>query len=184
MPVTELINNDDSSIYLTSTQKIPVNVSSTNDNYFSYKSNPPQNPKDYAGKQIILNSGRLLFNTTNDHLLLSSKKSINLNAIGSINFDTTQPIILQTDPISNGGGIFLGDKKADESILLGDSTVELLKDLLEELRNLTNSLSTQVGVPVGSPLAPTNASAAAANNTISNLLGQLDNLKSKTVKIT
>jgi len=91
---------------------------------------------------------------------------------------------LQTDPISNGGGIFLGDKKADESILLGDSTVELLKDLLEELRNLTNSLSTQVGVPVGSPLAPTNASAAAANNTISNLLGQLDNLKSKTVKIT
>jgi hypothetical protein len=184
LPITELINNDDSSIYLTSTQKIPVNVSSTNDNYFSYKSNPPQNPKEYAGKQIILNSGRLLFNTTNDHLLLSSKKSINLNAIGSINFDTSQPIILQTDPISNGGGVFLGDKNADESVLLGDSTVELLKDLLEELRNLTNSLSIQVGVPVGSPLAPTDASAAAANNTISNLLGQLDNLKSKTVKIT
>ena len=62
IPTVEDINNDDSSIYQTSTQKIPLKASSTN--YFSYKSNPPQAPDQYAGKQIIINSGRLVFNST------------------------------------------------------------------------------------------------------------------------
>lgn len=180
IPITENINNDDSSIYLTSTQKIPVNVSSTN-NYNSYKTKPTA-PNQYAGRQVILNSGRLVFNTTEDHLLLSSKKSINLNAVESINFDTTQPIVLSTYPVSDGGGVFLGDKNANESVLLGDSTIELLKTLLKELQTLTNILSTQVGVPPGTPLAPTNTQAALTNITITNLLNQLEGLKSKTVK--
>ena len=180
LPITELINNDDSSIYLTSTQKIPINVSSTN-NYNSYKTKPTA-PNQYAGRQVILNSGRLVFNTTEDHLLLSSKKSINLNAVESINFDTTQPIVLSTYPVSDGGGVFLGDKNANESVLLGDSTIELLKTLLKELQTLTNILSTQVGVPPGTPLAPTNTQAALTNITVTNLLNQLEGLKSKTVK--
>ena len=180
IPITENINNDDSSIYLTSTQKIPVNVSSTN-NYNSYKTKPTA-PNQYAGRQVILNSGRLVFNTTEDHLLLSSKKSINLNAVESINFDTTQPIVLSTYPVSDGGGVFLGDKNANESVLLGDSTIELLKTLLKELQTLTNILSTQVGVPPGTPLAPTNTQAALTNITVTNLLNQLEGLKSKTVK--
>ena len=180
IPITENINNDDSSIYLTSTQNIPINVSSTN-NYNSYKTKPTI-PNQYAGRQVILNSGRLVFNTTEDHLLLSSKKSINLNAVESINFDTAQPIVLNTYPVSDGGGIFLGDKNANESILLGDSTIELLKTLLKELQTLTNILSTQVGVPPGTPLAPTNTQAALTNITVTNLLNQLEGLKSKTVK--
>jgi len=186
LPITELINNDDSSIYLTSTQNIPINISSTN-KYTSYgKNNPntPTNPNQYAGRQVILNSGRLVFNTTEDHLLLSSKKSINLNAVESINFDTTQPIILSTYPVSDGGGIFLGDKDTKkESVLLGDSTIEMLRTLLEELQKLTNVLSKQVGVIPNSLLAPTNSQAALTNITITNLLNQLDGLKSKTVKI-
>ena len=180
LPITELINNDDSSIYLTSTQKIPIKVSSTNI-YYSYKTKPTA-PNQYAGRQIILNSGRLVFNTTEDHLLLSSKKSINLNSVESINFDTTQPIILSTYPVSDGGGVFLGSKIASESVLLGDSTIELLKTLLKELQTLTNILSTQVGVPPGTPLAPTNTQAALTNITVTNLLNQLEGLKSKTVK--
>ena len=180
VPITENINNDDSSIYLTSTQKIPINVSSTN-NYNSYKTKPTA-PNQYAGRQVILNSGRLVFNTTEDHLLLSSKKSINLNSVESINFDTTQPIILSTYPVSDGGGVFLGDKNANESVLLGDSTIEVLKTLLKELQTLTNILSTQVGVPPGTPLAPTNTQAALTNITVTNLLNQLEGLKSKTVK--
>jgi len=181
IPITENINNDDSSIYLTSTQNIPINVSSTN-NYYSYKTKPTA-PNQYAGRQIILNSGRLVFNTTEDHLLLSSKKSINLNSVESINFDTTQPIILSTYPVSDGGGVFLGSKIASESVLLGDSTIELLKTLLKELQTLTKILSVQVGVVPGASLAPTNTQAALTNITITNLLNQLEGLKSKTTKV-
>jgi len=175
VPTIEDINNDDTSIYFTSTQKIPLKASSIND-YFSYTSNPPARPNEYAGKQIILNSGRLVFNTTENHLLLSSIKSINLNAVESINFDTTGPVTLQA------GDVYLGSKNATEPVLLGQSTVNLLQTLLQELATLTNILSLQVGVPPGVPLAPTNTQAALTNITITNLLTQLNGLMSNSVK--
>ena len=175
VPVTEQINNDDSSIYLTSTQKIPIEVSSIND-YYSYKTNSPTIPNQYTGKQLILNSGRLLLNTTEDHLLLSSKKSINLNAVDSINFDTTGPVTLQADKV------YLGSKSATESVLLGDTTVKLLNTLITELINITNALSIQVGVPPGAPLVPTNSQAAISNLTLLNLQAQLNTLLSNSVK--
>lgn len=170
--IVEEINNDDSSIYLTSTQQVPVEVSSIN-NYDSYQSNPPTQPNQYSGKQVILNSGRLVFNTTIDHLLLSSKKSINLNAIESINFDTTGNVILSSDKV------FLGSKDATEPVLLGNSTITLLRTLLTQLASLTQALSTQVGVPAGAPLAPTNITAGLVNTTINNLINQLEGLKSQ-----
>ncbi len=175
IPTVEDINNDDTSVYFTSTQKIPIEVSSIND-YFSYKNNPPTRPNEYSGKQIILNSGRLVFNTTEDHLLLSSKKSINLNAVESINFDTTGPVVLQS------GEVYLGSKNATEPVLLGQSTINLLQTLLQELATLTNILSLQVGVPPGAPLAPTNTQAALTNTTITNLITQLNGLLSNSVK--
>ena len=175
IPTVEDVNNDDSSVYFTSTQKIPLEASSIND-YFSYKTNPPTKPNEYAGRQIILNSGRLVFNTTEDHLLLSSIKSINLNAIESINFDTTGPTVLQS------GEVYLGSKNATEPVLLGQSTINLLQTLLQELATLTNILSLQVGVPPGAPLAPTNTQAALTNATITNLLTQLNGLMSNSVK--
>jgi len=178
VPTVEDINNDDTSIYLASTQKIPLQSQAVNINqYFSYPDNgKPTNPDEYAGKQIILNSGRLVFNTTQDHLLLSSQKSIGFTAIESINFDTTGPVVLQS------GEVYLGSKNATEPVLLGQSTINLLQTLLQELATLTNILSLQVGVPPGAPLAPTNTQAALTNTTITNLITQLNGLLSNSVK--
>ena len=177
VPTIEDINNDDSSIYLTSTQKIPLESTAANANqYYSYIGPKPTSPSQYAGRQAILNSGRLVLNTTQDHLLLSSQKSINLSAIDSINLETTDDIIFQSN------NVYLGSKNATEPVLLGQSTIDLLQTLLQELSSLTNILSTQVGVPPGAPLAPTNTQAAATNITIQNLLGQLNGLMSKSVK--
>jgi hypothetical protein len=92
--IVEEINKDLSSIYLTSTQRIPIEVSSQNE-YFSYNETKPTSPNQYASPQIILNSGRLLFNSTQDHILLSSQKSINLNSQEGINFDTVGPVIVE-----------------------------------------------------------------------------------------
>ena len=69
IPITEDINTDLSSIYATSTQQIPLNASSTS--YTSYKDNKPVIPNQYSGNQLILSSGRLVFNSTKDHVLLS-----------------------------------------------------------------------------------------------------------------
>jgi hypothetical protein len=130
--ITEDINNDDSSIYLTSTQQIPLTAASIN--YKSYTSAPTQ-PDQYSGKQIVLNSGRLVFNSNKDHILLSSNKSINLNAVESINIDTKTTIV-------DSKSVLLGGKNATESILLGDTTIELLAGLVDQLTALTQALTT------------------------------------------
>jgi hypothetical protein len=138
----EDINTDASSIYLTTTQKIPI---TTNTNYFSYKSDPPVLPDEYTGKQVIINSGRLVFNTTEDHLLLSSVKSISLSSAGTVNIDASE-MIIQT------GKIYLGSKSAKEPLLLGDTTAELLKEMIAILKDLivASAAASNGGGPVAS----------------------------------
>ena len=47
----------------------------------------PAQPNIYQGKQIVLNSDRILFNAKNDSILLFADKSIGMNTQGSINID-------------------------------------------------------------------------------------------------
>ena len=174
VPTIEDINNDDSSIYVTSTQNVPLIASSVS--YISYKNNPPKTPNEYAGKQILLNSGRLVFNTTLDHILLSSKKSINLNAQESINIDT--PILtLQTSE-----KIYLGSKNATESVLKGDSTIAVLNDLINNLSAFLTICSTAVSTAPGTLLVPLNTAASTFLPQLLKIQGNLEALKSNTVK--
>ena len=55
--------------------------------------------------QIILNSGRLVFNTTEDHLLLSSAKSISLSSTGTVNIDASEMTIHKLVRSFNSFGI-------------------------------------------------------------------------------
>jgi hypothetical protein len=174
--ITEDINKDLSSIYLTSTQQLPLSASSTNE-YFSYEEDQkPTNLNQYAGSQIVLTSGRLVFNTTQDHLMLSSQKSINLNALDSINMDTTGPIVLEA------GQVLLGSKDATESALLGDSTVDLLQNLISDLSSLLKIMGAQIGNN-GILLEPTATAARTISNNLDTYQTQLDNLKSNIVKV-
>ena len=125
IPTIENINNDDSSVYFTSTQKIPLRASSTN--YDSYKT-APTSPDQYAGKQIIINSGRLIFNSTTDHILLSSAQTIGFNAVKGFNFDTKDNFVI------NAPSIKLGSKNATEPLLLGNKTTVLLSKLVINLK--------------------------------------------------
>ena len=150
--ITEDVNRDDSSIYLTSTQKIPINVASSN--YDSYSSYTPTPPNQYSGKQAILNSGRLVFNTTTDHIMMSSALTINFNAVKGFNFDTKANFVI------NSPSIKLGGKNATEPILKGDTTINILVDLVNQLQALTialQSVTPQAGLavaPAAAQLAP------------------------------
>ena len=173
--IVEDINKDLSSIYLTSTQILPIKVSSQND-YLSYGEEKPVAPNLYSGAQVILNSGRLVFNTTKDHLMLSSQKSINLNAIEGINMDTSGPIILESSQV------LLGSREAEESVLLGDSTVDLLQSLISDLSSLTKIMGSQIGNN-GILLEPMGTTARTISNNLDTYQTQLDGLKSNIVKV-
>ena len=173
IPITEDINTDLVSIYATSTQQIPLNASSTS--YTSYKSDPPIIPNKYSGNQLILSSGRLVFNSTTDHILFSSKKSINLNAVTSVNIDAPDTIIQSEN-------VYLGSKDATQPILLGNTTVQLLNQLITNLNAFMNICSTAVSTAPGSPLGPLNMAASQMITTLNQLQSNLEGTKSKYVK--
>ena len=157
LPTVENINDDLSSIYLTSTQRIPINVSSKN--YSSISTDQiPEYPISYNKNQIILNSGRILFNSITDSILLSSQKVISISANEDIGISTRKNVTLTGDIIKLGG------INAGESLLLGDSFIKQFKVLLETMNLLCDAL-------VAEPALKGGASAAAAQlKTIINLI--------------
>jgi hypothetical protein len=170
VPIVEDINTDDSSIYLTSTQKIPLKASSTI--YDSYKTAPTA-PDQYAGKQVILSSGRLIFNTTQDHILLSSAQTVGFNAVKGFNFDTKANFVVGSPLIK------LGSKNATEPLLLGNKTVTLLNQLLVNLEAFMTICSTLVSTPPGTPLGPLNIVAGQMSTILNGLQQNLNEIKSK-----
>ena len=136
LPVVENINNDLSSIYFTSTQKLPINVSSTN--YTGIRNEyTPVFPQSYNFPQVILNSSRLLLNSTTDSILLSSKKVISLSAIEDIGLSSRGNISLSSK------GIRLGGSEANESLIMGDSFIAQFNVLLDSLSLLCEALTTE-----------------------------------------
>jgi hypothetical protein len=167
IPQVEDINKEGSSVYMTSTQAIPIEVSSKS--YSSYKT-APTTPNKFAGEQIILNSGRLLFNTKSDSILMSSKNSINLNAINDVNIDAPRTVI-QSKTVK------LGDRDAFESVILGDKFFTDLNLLL------TQMISLGIALPSITPTNPAiNTSATAMTQVAIQMLNSLETYKSKTTK--
>jgi hypothetical protein len=146
LPIIENINNDLSSIYFTSTQRIPIEVSSKNYSGIS-TDQIPSFPSSYNKNQIIFNSGRLLLNSTTDSILLSSKKVITLSAIEDIGISTRKNITLTGDLIKLGG------INAGESLLLGDSFIKQFKVLLETMNLLCDALVAEPALKGGAPAA-------------------------------
>jgi hypothetical protein len=169
IPTIEEINRDSGSIYFGSTQQLPLEAASSD--YSSYQNNPPTIPNQYSGSQIIVTSGRLVFNSSTDHILLSSNKSVNLNAQESVNVDT-DTMVIQTNKL------YLGDKNANEPLLLGNQTVDLLNQLIEALKVFMTTCETLVGTPAGVFLAPLNSISISVNKTLNLLQKDLENIKS------
>jgi hypothetical protein len=172
-PITENINDDLTSIYLTSTQTIPLNASSIS--YFSYPKNPPQDINKFNGPQLIYNSGRIVLNTNKDHLLLSSIKSVNLNAVESVNIDTPTTII-------QSGNVLLGSKNATEPVLLGNSTIDTLASILDNMVGFLNSLENVVSTAPGTSIVTLSLPANLLASKLDEIKGNLEKLKSNTVK--
>lgn len=170
IPIVEDINNDNSSIYLTNNQVIPLKSISK---YDSYKQNAPESLDKYSKSQIIINSERVVLNSTKDHILLSSNKTINLNGNEGINFDTPKNFIVQSNKI------YLGNKSASEPLLLGNKTVELLNDLFVNLKSFMNICSNLISSPAGTPIPTLNLVATQMTGILEELTLNLKNITSK-----
>ena len=129
----------------------------------------PDSPNKYAGKQVIINSDRLVFNAKKDHILISGEESVNLSSNGSLNFDTKQFVI-------DAGEIKLGSKGAKESVVKGDTLYNDLYHMLTGLIQVVKTLEDAQMWPGGAPTTDAGTSTVAAI-TSHTLTTRRDNLK-------
>jgi len=175
IPITENINDDLSSIYLTSYQKVPFSIA--NENFVSYTT-PPTTPSQFTKPQIILNSDRIVLNAKTDSVLISGQNSVGISSNNSVNIESTSEIGIASKLVK------LGSANANQSVLRGDETVEYLKILITELQNLSEALKAVQdwpgGVPSPNPLLLTTATSAL--QVFNSVYSEIDSVKSKIVK--
>ena len=165
LPITENIDNDKASLYLTSTQQIPLTAVNS---YEAFKE-APEPTDEYIGNQAILNSGRLVLNANTESVIISGKKYISLAAENNIGITTTKDFVV------SAGTIRLGDPDADHPVLLGDDFLDQFKNLIDGLIQIAGELQIAMIYPGGAavPNLPLNGKAAsflASLNAIKSLL--------------
>ena len=131
LPIIENIKKDLSSIYLTSYQQIPLKAASEN---LSAMSPEPLLPREYSNPQVILNSGRLVFNASSDSIIASAQDSISLSSNKQIGF-TSKNISMIGDSIKIGG------PTSSEQAILGNAFIEQFKTLVDQIKVLSFALS-------------------------------------------
>jgi hypothetical protein len=173
IPITEDLNKDLSSIYLTSKQKIPFSIANENFLSSSYSNGTsPTTPSLYINPQIILNSDRIVLNAKKDSVLISGQKSVGLSSNDSVNIGAKQIYI-------DGSDIRLGSKDAEEPVLLGNQTTQLLEILIKELINISEKLKSPALFKIDPTLPPV---ASIASTNLNKILNKLDSIKSNFVK--
>ncbi len=181
----EQINKDNSSIYLTSNQSIPLNVNNIPTNPIT---SPPA-PYSYFNSQVIINSDRVILSTKKDDIMLLAYTNVEIGANNIINLNANTSIHLNVKENNPSLGdiptplIILGTKfdntPADEPVLLGDKTGDFLLSLLTALDGFALALTATSTNSEGSPLAKVQGSAEALQTQLKPLYDRIAKLKSK-----
>ncbi len=171
VPTVEDINEDGSSIYIAQGQNIPLKVSSTNLKSFGTSSLEPVDK--FSGNQFIFNSDRVVINSKQDNILMFGKKNLGISVNEAINFDSKTYVV-------NSTKIQLG-LNANQPLLLGTDTIDMLKEVFEKLDKLSGELGNMVFYDGNQKIAstPVNTMAFELQASLKEIRPKLDNLKSK-----
>lgn len=170
IPIVENINQDLSSIYLTSNQSIPLITEFRS--YPAIKNQKPETIGSYVGSQAILNSDRLIFNAKADSIIINSQKSIAISSIGDIGiYSKENEITLQSRKRVN-----LGEPNATQSVILGDNFINDFENLLSKIKILCETLS------VEPQLSLTQGIAKSVSDQTDSMLKRINSYTSKLVK--
>ncbi len=182
-PNIEEINKEKSSVYMTSTQRLPLIPGALIKNPF----NTSTEPRNYINPQIILNSDRITFNSKKDEILLFSRSNIELSTDNIINLNAGELIHLHINDKNPNAKILLGTNKngalPSEPVLLGGRTHDLLLEILNALTTLAGFLSSAtVPTPEGAiPVPNCNLGGEQLFNDVSNLIDRLSTITSEKV---
>ena len=152
----------------------------------SYK---PESGDIYQGKQVIIDSDRLLFNAKEDSILLFSNKAIGFSTKGSIHFDTSNEKTSKL--VVNSPNIYLGlkyDKNLPtEPALLGDEFDEWANELLDCIDGLMDDIIGKISYmspsgPTG-PMSTNEAMLSLRRKQVKTLRSNIQYIKSNITKL-
>ena len=131
----------------------------------------------YKGEQIVLSSGRLVFNARANDVYLNAKRYINFSAgdkvtidVGNIDSDDEQNMFLVNAPRIQFG---LDKNGVAEPIVKGEQLDEILSQLMETLAMYSDMVATTVYVP-----ATVSTSATFLKGRLQGIKANLENFKS------
>ena len=146
----EKINSDLSSVYLTSTQQLPLQTDKTG------TLNPLTNPTDpskYFNSQVVINSDRVTLNSKKDEVMIFAKTNVEINTNNIINLNAGERVHLNTN------AVFLGidnNQLPSQPVLLGYETIKVFEKLQESLTQLALTLGSVISAPEGAPIVGLN----------------------------
>jgi co-chaperonin GroES (HSP10) len=113
-------------------------------------------PDIYDGKQIILSSDRIVFNAKKNEVIVMSNKGIHNTSNKNFSVDSGDAVLINSknnveitsknrqivltssnETILNAPHIYLGEKNANEPLVLGNKVVKLLDDLITAILTAT-----------------------------------------------
>ena len=139
--INENIDNDPSSLYLTSNQIIPITLANTKRDSYD---DVPNETNDFKESQLIGNADRVILNAKKDDMLLSSIRSIGLSST-TLNLDGNEYICFDADKIYLGKIARIKDGAAKQPVMLGHQVETFLTDLIEIIEGMAGAMSTVTG---------------------------------------
>ena len=169
----EKINKDKSSLYLTSTQQIPLQPDKTG---ILNPLTDPIDPSEYFNAQAILNSDRIVLNSKKDEVMLFAKTNVEISTKNIINLNADDRVHL------NGGRVFLGTVSGQlptENIVLGGKLHDLLLNLMDTLHEFGTGIASAIGSPEGTPATDIIAAARGLCTSIDKIEKDLEGILSQ-----
>jgi hypothetical protein len=178
-PVPEDIDADSSSIYMTTDQIVPLihhgsKITGVN----------PKFKEESSGKQIVLTSDRLVFNSRQNTFLYSNN-DINLISKNRIVLEGHEKVYLGSAPEQGKTTGFTGDVPNIQPVLIGDTTIKIIEDLMTAIELFANTIAgtktTAWGIPL--PLDFINPGASGLAEYCKAAKADLEKAKSKKVHV-
>ena len=164
--IVEDVNEDYSSIYLTSNHTIPLIPARTKRSSFN---DEPTEPNYYKGNQVIVNGGRLYFNAKEEDIHLNAAENLGITS-RVVGIDGVDYIGLDAKKIYLGAQ---ARKFEQQPIILGDQLEVFLASLLSSIDRLGGVLSTATTVS-GQSLPTVNLEGFALQAVAQSLAGQIN----------